>query len=87
MRVERPRGTHDIVPADLDWPSTLKGVAAVKSMLEGEGLFVEIVAPRLWEDPRTLDGLTKWIVATRAAVLPMTVFSSVTNDLRFSRIW
>src|SRR3954454_20262898 len=46
----------DIVPADLDWPSTLKGVAAVKSMLEGEGLFVEIVAPRLWEDPRTLDG-------------------------------
>src|SRR3954469_15360006 len=46
----------DIVPADLDWPSTLKGVAAVKSMLEGEGLFVEIVAPRLWEDPRTIDG-------------------------------
>src|SRR4051812_33577701 len=46
----------DIVPADLDWPSTLKGVAAVKSMLEGEGLFVEIVAPRLWEDPRTVDG-------------------------------
>ncbi len=25
-------------------------------MLEGEGLFVEIVAPRLWEDPHTLDG-------------------------------
>ena len=48
----------DIVPADLDWPNTLKGVAAVKSMLEGEGLFVEIVAPRLWEDPRTLDTMT-----------------------------
>jgi len=46
----------DIVPADLDWPSTLKGVAAVMSMLEGEGLFVEIVAPRFWEDPRTVDG-------------------------------
>src|SRR5215212_3883512 len=46
----------DIVPADLDWAATQKGVAAVKSMLEGEGLFVEIVAPRLWEDPRTLDG-------------------------------
>lgn len=46
----------DIVAADLDWPSTLKGVAAVKSMLDGEGLFVEIIAPRLWEDSRTIDG-------------------------------
>ncbi len=25
-------------------------------MLDGEGLFVEIIAPRLWEDPRTIDG-------------------------------
>ena len=46
----------DIVPADLDWPSTLKGVAEVKKILDGEGLFVEIIAPRLWEDPRTIDG-------------------------------
>ncbi len=46
----------DIVPADLDWESTKKGVAAVKKILDGEGLFVEIVAPRLWEDPRTIDG-------------------------------
>ena len=46
----------DIVPADLDWPATLKGIAAVKNILDGEGLFVEIVAPRLWEDPRTIDG-------------------------------
>jgi xylose isomerase len=46
----------DIVPADLDWPATQRGIAAVKNMLEGEGLFVEIVAPRLWEDPRTIDG-------------------------------
>jgi xylose isomerase len=46
----------DIVPADLDWPATQKGVAQVKKILEGEGLFVEIVAPRLWEDPRTIDG-------------------------------
>ncbi len=46
----------DIVPADLDWPSTRKGVAEVKKILDGEGLFVEIVAPRLWEDPRTIDG-------------------------------
>jgi xylose isomerase len=46
----------DIVPADLDWTATQKGVAAVKAMLDGEGLFVEIIAPRLWEDPRTIDG-------------------------------
>ena len=46
----------DIVPADLDWNSTQKGVAAVQSILDGEGLFVEIVAPRLWEDARTIDG-------------------------------
>lgn len=46
----------DIVPANIDWPSTLKGIAAFKSMLDGEGLFVEIVAPRLWEDPHTIDG-------------------------------
>src|SRR5271163_4425085 len=46
----------DIVPADLDWPATTKGVAEVKKILDGEGLSVEIVAPRLWEDPRTIDG-------------------------------
>jgi xylose isomerase len=46
----------DIVPANLDWPSTVKGVASVKRILDGEGLFVEIIAPRLWEDPRTIDG-------------------------------
>jgi xylose isomerase len=46
----------DIVPADLDWAATQKGVAAVRSMLDGEGLFVEFVAPRLWEDSRTIDG-------------------------------
>ena len=33
-----------------------RGVADVKKILDGEGLFVEIVAPRLWEDPRTIDG-------------------------------
>lgn len=46
----------DIVPADLDWQATLKGAAEVKKILDGEGLFVEIIAPRLWEDPRTIDG-------------------------------
>jgi len=46
----------DIVPTELDWPATLKGIADVKKILDNEGLFVEIVAPRLWEDPRTVDG-------------------------------
>ncbi len=46
----------DIVPADLDWAATLKGIASVKNVLDGEGLFVEFIAPRLWEDPRTIDG-------------------------------
>ena len=36
--------------------ATQKGVAEVKKMLDGEGLFGEFVAPRLWEDPRTIDG-------------------------------
>jgi len=46
----------DVVPADWDWPATVKGAAEVRKMIEGEGLFVEILAPRLWEDPRTIDG-------------------------------
>jgi xylose isomerase len=46
----------DIVPADWDWPAAQRGVADVMKILDGEGLFVEIVAPRLWEDPRTIDG-------------------------------
>src|SRR5262249_43398299 len=46
----------DIVPSDLDWPATQKHVAGVMKVLDGEGLFVEFIAPRLWEDPRTIDG-------------------------------
>ncbi len=46
----------DIVPADLDWEATKKGVAGLKKILDGEGLEAEFVAPRLWEDPRTIDG-------------------------------
>jgi xylose isomerase len=46
----------DIVEADLDHAATVKGVAKVKRILEGEGLFCEFVAPRLWEHPRTVDG-------------------------------
>ena len=46
----------DVVPADLDWAATQKGAAEVKKILADEGLFVEFIAPRLWEDPRTIDG-------------------------------
>ncbi len=46
----------DIVPDGQDWPTQQKGIAAVKKILDSEGLFVEMVAPRLWEDPRTIDG-------------------------------
>src|SRR4029078_5637730 len=58
LKAYRELGVHavqshadEVVPPDLDWPATLKGVASVKNVLDGEGLFVEILAPRLWEDP------------------------------------
>ncbi len=46
----------DVVPADLDPAQTRKGVAKVKKILDGEGLFCEFLAPRLWEHPKTIDG-------------------------------
>jgi xylose isomerase len=46
----------DVVEADLDFTATQKGVAKFKKLIEGEGLFVEFVAPRLWEHPKTIDG-------------------------------
>src|SRR5437588_5581360 len=46
----------DVVEADLDPQATLRGAAKVKKLLDGEGLFCEFVAPRLWEHPRTIDG-------------------------------
>ena len=46
----------DVVPADWDVTQTARGVAKVKKLLEDEGLKGEFVAPRLWEDPRTIDG-------------------------------
>ncbi|MEW6236895.1 MAG: TIM barrel protein [Candidatus Omnitrophota bacterium] len=46
----------DVVPADWDEIQTRKGVARVRKAIEGEGLKPEFVAPRLWEDPRTIDG-------------------------------
>src|SRR5437667_3652374 len=46
----------DVVEADLSAAETLKGAAKVKKMLDGEGLFCEFIAPRLWEHPKTMDG-------------------------------
>ena len=48
----------DAVPDmnDLSPDQIIKKAEAVRQMLEGEGLTAEFVAPRLWEDPRTIDG-------------------------------
>jgi xylose isomerase len=46
----------DVVEADLPPAETMRGAAKVKKMLDGEGLFCEFIAPRLWEHPRTIDG-------------------------------
>lgn len=48
----------DAVPDmnDLSADQITRKAKAVKNMLEGEGLAAEFVAPRLWEDARTIDG-------------------------------
>jgi xylose isomerase len=46
----------DVVPADWDAIQTAKGVKKIKKLLDDEGLTGEFIAPRLWEDPRTVDG-------------------------------
>jgi xylose isomerase len=44
----------DAIDAD---PATVeKHAAKMKKVLDGEGLFCEFVAPRLWEHPKTVDG-------------------------------
>jgi len=48
----------DAVPDldDLDAAGIEKAAAKLKKTLDGEGLFAEFVAPRLWEHPKTIDG-------------------------------
>jgi len=48
----------DAVPDmdDLSNKEIVKKAKEVRKMLEGEGLVAEFVAPRLWEDSRTIDG-------------------------------
>lgn len=40
----------------LDAGGIEKAAAKMKKLLDGEGLFAEFVAPRLWEHPKTVDG-------------------------------
>lgn len=46
----------DVMEADLDATQTARAAAKVKKILDNEGLFCEILAPRLWEHPKTIDG-------------------------------
>src|SRR4051794_26140454 len=48
----------DAVPDldQLDAAGIQKAAAKLKKTLDGEGLFAEFVAPRLWEHPKTIDG-------------------------------
>jgi xylose isomerase len=41
---------------DLSSAEIERAAKEMRRMLDGEGLIAEIVAPRLWEDPRTIDG-------------------------------
>lgn len=48
----------DAVPDmnDLKPDQIIRKAAELRKVLDGEGLAAEFVAPRLWEDPRTIDG-------------------------------
>jgi xylose isomerase len=46
----------DVVPADAPPAEMERGVREVRKMLDDRGLAAEFIAPRLWEDPRTIDG-------------------------------
>jgi len=46
----------DVVSAELGYNEMVKGTKRVARILENEGLEAEFVAPRLWEDRRTMDG-------------------------------
>ncbi|HEY7117444.1 MAG TPA: hypothetical protein VH475_12725, partial [Tepidisphaeraceae bacterium] len=48
----------DIVPQieEKPWPQIQREAGEMKKSLDGEGLVTEVTAPRLWEDPRTIDG-------------------------------
>ena len=63
----------DVVQADLDLQATLRGVVKVRKLLEGEGLFCDFIAPRLWEHPKTIDGAFTSNMASLPAWWPISV--------------
>ena len=46
----------DVVPYGGTWHETEQGAKRVKKLFDDHGLFCEFIAPRLWEDPQTIDG-------------------------------
>jgi xylose isomerase len=46
----------DAVPADVSGPEIEKRAKELKKVLDDEGMSAEFVAPRIWEDPCTIDG-------------------------------
>jgi xylose isomerase len=46
----------DAVEADLDPQATERAASRLRKILDAEGLFCEIIAPRLWMHPKTVDG-------------------------------
>ena len=46
----------DVVEDGLPYDTMKKKVMEVKKLISDEGLEAEFIAPRLWEDPRTVDG-------------------------------
>ena len=46
----------DVVPADAPAAEMERGTREIRRMLEDNGLEAEFIAPRLWEDSRTIDG-------------------------------
>jgi len=69
----------DVVP-DIDSKSrqqVLKEAKQVRKMVEDAGMFVELVAPRLWVSSATIDGASSWAVFRRI-VVPLSAAPLVT---------
>lgn len=47
----------DAVDVTLPYPEMMRKVGELKKVLDDNGLAAEFVAPRIWEDPRTVDGV------------------------------
>ena len=67
----------DVVPPDQidsDPTTLMKAAARTRKVLEGEGLFCEFVAPRLWEHGKTIDGAyTSNSASERKYAIPSTL--------------